>query len=195
LLSQGSDIELWDAAIQGDHHAFGGLFHRHYTLLFQYGSKICNDRLTVEDTIQELFIDLWNKKPEIAVCSVKAYLLQSLKFKLYKFYRAGRPVMEIEQLHNEPFELSHETFMINSLDHQERSNRILEALQDLSPRQKEVIYLKIYKGLSYEEVSEIMQLNYQVTRNLLCQALKTIRKLLVPLLILFIASYSCALLC
>ena len=103
--------------------------------------------------------------------------------------------MEIEQLHNEPFELSHETFMINSLDHHERSNRILEALQDLSPRQKEVIYLKIYKGLSYEEVSEIMQLNYQVTRNLLCQALKTIRKLLVPLLILFIASYSCALLC
>ena len=31
--------------------------------------------------------------------------------------------------------------------------------------------------LSYEEVSEIMQINYQVVRNLLCQALKTFRKI------------------
>jgi RNA polymerase sigma-70 factor (ECF subfamily) len=195
LLSSDTDIELWDAAIKGDHHAFGGLFHRHYKLLFQYGSKICNDPVTVEDTIQELFIDLWNKRPEIAVRSVKAYLLQALKFKLYKYYRAGRPDLEIEQIQNEPFEISHETFMINSLDHHERSNRILDALKGLSPRQKEIIYLKIYKGLSYEEVSEIMQMNYQATRNLLCLALKAIRKLMVPLLVLFIASYSCFLPC
>ena len=42
---------------------------------------------------------------------------------------------------------------------------------------KEVVYLRIYKGLSYEEVSEIMQLNYQVVRNLLYTALKAFKKL------------------
>ena len=39
------------------------------------------------------------------------------------------------------------------------------------------------KGMSYEEVSEIMQINYQVVRNLLCQALKTFRKLITPLVL------------
>lgn len=185
-----SDIELWGTAINGDQHAFGVLFRRHYRLLYQYGIKICNEPVIVEDTIQDLFIDIWHNKPDIAIRSVKAYLLQALKFKLYKTFRSGKAVLEIEKFQNEPFELSHDTFMINSLDHLERSKRILEALQILSPRQKEVIYLKIYKGLSYEEVSEIMQLNYQVTRNLLYQALKAMRKLMVPLVLLFIAMNS-----
>jgi len=54
---------------------------------------------------------------------------------------------------------------------------ILRALNKLPPRQKEIIYLKIYKGLNYEEISEVMSINYQVVRNLLCQALKTFKKL------------------
>jgi len=53
---------------------------------------------------------------------------------------------------------------------------ILRALNKLPPRQKEIIYLKIYKGLNYEEISEVMSINYQVVRNLLCQALKTFKK-------------------
>jgi RNA polymerase sigma factor (sigma-70 family) len=190
LFSADTDIELWDAAILGEHQAFGALFRRHYNLLYQYGIKICNDPVLVEDTIQDLFIDIWHNKPEIAVRSVKAYLLQAIKFKLYKSFRASKPILQIEGFQNEPFELSHETFMISSMDDQHKSTKILEALHALSPRQKEVIYLKIYKGLSYEEVSEIMQLNYQVTRNLLHQALKAIRKMVVPLILLIIALYS-----
>jgi RNA polymerase sigma factor (sigma-70 family) len=190
LLSATTDIELWDAAILGDHHAFGTLFRRHYRLLYQYGIKICYNAVIVEDTIQDLFIDIWHNKPEIALRSVKAYLLQALKYKLYKSFRAGKTVLEMESFQNESFVLSHETFLINAMDNQERSNKLLEALQVLSARQKEVIYLKIYKGLSYEEVSEIMQLNYQVTRNLLYQALKAIRKMVVPLILLFIVLNS-----
>ena len=51
--------------------------------------------------------------------------------------------------------------------------------------QKEIIYLRIYKGLSYEEISVIMEIDHQVVRNLLCQALKTFRKLIIPVAILF----------
>ena len=68
-----------------------------------------------------------------------------------------------------------------------KKEKVLEAINQLPARQKEVIYLKIYKGLSYEEVSEIMQINYQVVRNLLCQALKTFRKLVAPCVAALIA--------
>lgn len=195
MLCLPSDIELWDASAQGNREAFGLLFRRHYSLLYQYGSKICADSSTLEDCIQDLFIELWQKKKLAPVHSVKAYLLQSLKFKLYKSFRDQKPVQHMEQVNHEPFELSHETFLIHTQEDQEKAKRIFETINQLSPRQKEVIYLKIYKGLSYEEVGQIMQINYQVVRNLLCQALKAFRNLVLPCLVLIIALNSCALLC
>jgi len=180
LLASASDIELWTAALAGDRDAFGILFKRHYSLLFQYGSKICVNTEIVEDSIQELFVELWQRKPSQEIFSVKAYLLQALKFKLYKTFRRQRVIINIEGHTPENFELSHETFLINEQDDEERARQVLEAINKLPARQKEIIYLKIYKGLSYEEICEIMQLNYQVVRNLLSLSLKTFRKLAHP---------------
>lgn len=181
-----TDIELWNASMTGDREAFGLLFRRHYNILFQYGSKICRDRNTLEDCIQELFVEIWQKKPDQTLHSVKAYLLQAIKFKLYKSFRNRKSFTNIDEPENLFFELGHDTFMIGEQEDQIRAQKILEAVNKLPARQKEVIYLKIYKGLSYEEISEIMQINYQVVRNLLCQALKTFRKLITPLIMAMI---------
>ncbi len=169
-----SDIELWNSAMQGDKEAFGNLFYRHYPFLFQFGLKICAERETLEDAIQELFTELWQKKKDTGLQSVKAYLVQSLKYKLYKAYRKERQQINVEKA-EESFELSPETFLVRQEENKEQALKVLEALNKLPPRQKEIIYLKIYKGLSYDEISELMNIKYQVVRNLLCQALKTMR--------------------
>jgi RNA polymerase sigma-70 factor (ECF subfamily) len=58
---------------------------------------------------------------------------------------------------------------------------VLQALGQLSNRQKEIIYLKFYQELNYDEVSEIMNINYQAARNLLYQSIKSLKKLLTTL--------------
>lgn len=178
MSSPDSDIRLWNAAIKGDRNSFGELFRRHYGLLFQYGTKICRDKQALEDNIQDLFAEIWRKRPEQPVHSVQAYLLQALKFKLYKMYRDNKPTLDLDINDEGLFELGHDTIMISEKDNSERTRKIFEAFEKLPARQKEIIYLKIYKGLSYEEISLIMDINYQVVRNLLCQALKTFRKLI-----------------
>ncbi|HWI90539.1 MAG TPA: sigma-70 family RNA polymerase sigma factor [Flavisolibacter sp.] len=185
MLSWENDIELWDSYAQGNKEALGVLFKRYYALLYQYGNKICKDEATLEDCIQELFADLWQKKSQQPIQSVKAYLLQALKYKLYKSFRDKTATSSVDDDTSGHFELSHESFLINRHDDDEKIKMIVNAINQLPARQKEIIYLKIYKGLSYEEISEIMQINYQVVRNLLCQALKTFRKLIIPATILF----------
>ena len=183
MYSQLTDIELWTAYSTGDKEAFSALFCRFYPLLFQYGNKIIPDPDIVEDAIQELFIDLWQKPKSQELLSVKAYLLQALKFKLYRTFRNKRMrVINADEDHH-VFELSPENIAISKEDGEEQTHKIYAALEQLSPRQREVIYLKIYKGLTYEEVSEVMGLNYQVVRNLLCTALKSFKKLYAFLLI------------
>ncbi len=182
------DIELWNAFTNGNREAFSHLFKRFYPLLFQYGTKICTNATVVEDAIQELFIELWQRKEKSEVLSVRSYLLTALKFKLYKTFRGKKWEAETES-ESGVFELSAETMLIAKEEDDDRSQAVVAALMRLPARQKEVIYLKIYKGLSYEEISVIMKINYQVVRNLLCQALKSVRKLctciLGPALILF----------
>lgn len=180
MLISESDIELWNAFVLGNREALGNLFKRYYSLLFQYGYKICPDRIVLEDSIQELFVELWQKKPEQKIQSVKAYLLQALKYKLYKSFRNKKTTAPVEEGSVEHFELSHENFLINKEASNEKTDKVLNAINQLPARQKEIIYLRIYKGLSYEEISEIMQINYQVVRNLFSQALKTFRKLIIP---------------
>ncbi|NII26691.1 sigma-70 family RNA polymerase sigma factor [Pseudoflavitalea sp. X16] len=182
------DIDCWLAFIQGNRDALGLLFRRHYADLFRYGNKICADTEILEDCIQELFIELWQSKNAPPSISVKAYLLKAIKYKLLKaLHKRSNTRLQATLPEDIIFEISYETFIIDKQEHAERTSSVLRALEQLSARQKEIIYLKFYQNLSYEEVSDIMNINYQVARNLLSQAIKTMKKILQKLPLLLFA--------
>lgn len=150
------------------------LFRNHYEQLFRYGTKFTANTGLLEDCIQELFIGLWQAKTRAPVISVRAYLLKSLKYKLLKENRRNRVVGPVTD-GDRSFEFSHENMMIAGEEDREKTQRVIKALAGLTGRQKEIIYLKYYQELSYGEVSEIMNINYQAARNLLYQAIKSLR--------------------
>lgn len=180
------DIELWESFRKGDAEAFAALFRQHYETLFRYGNKFTSDTELLEDSIQELFIELWQAKTATPVLSVRAYLLKALKYKLLKVFRQKGRLLSLTAGNDISFEWSHESFLIAQQENAEKKKRVLGALERLSSRQKEIIYLKYYQNLSYEEVSEIMNINYQVARNLLYQAIKSMRSLLTGTMELFL---------
>jgi RNA polymerase sigma factor (sigma-70 family) len=179
------DIALWESFRKGDKAAFAALFRQHYETLYRYGGQFTADTELLEDSIQELFIELWQAKSNTPVLSVKAYLLKSLKYKLLKVFRQKGRLLPLTENDDISFEWSHENFLIAQQENAEKKKKVLTALGRLSNRQKEIIYLKYYQNLSYEEVSEIMNINYQVARNLLYQAIKSLKSLLAGTMELF----------
>jgi len=174
-----ADILCWNAFKQGDRQAFDTLFRRHYSLLFQYGSKLCPEREVLEDSIQELFIELWQSPSATPIQSVKAYLLKALKYKLFKHLKPSRTLRAVDKLEDEmSFIISHEDFIIQEEERKRSLYQVTNAINRLPNRQKEIIYLKIYQALDYEEISVVMNINYQVARNLFYQAIKSLRLLL-----------------
>jgi RNA polymerase sigma factor (sigma-70 family) len=170
------DIYQWNAFLQGDQNALGILFSQYYPDLFKYGLKICGgDTEILEDCIQELFIEIWQHKNPPPAVSVKAYLLKAVKYKLLKAMYKKSNTIAIETA---PFEISYESFIIARQEDDEKIKKVVTAIEQLSNRQKEIIYLKFYQNLNYEEVSDIMNINYQAARNLLHQAIKSMKKIL-----------------
>lgn len=183
-----SDIEIWTSFKQGDRTAFDELFRRYYPTLTLYGSRICDDREILEDSIHDLFIELWQSKSNPEIQSVKAYFLKALKYKLYKHFRKNVPSSDARELEEGiGFVISHDHFMAEQESQAAINRSITEAVNRLPNRQKEIIYLKIYHGLKYEEISEVMNINYQVARNLFSQSIKNLRELMGKLGILVLA--------
>jgi RNA polymerase sigma factor (sigma-70 family) len=170
-----SDRELWESYKNGDRAAFGLLFRTYYPLLFQFGFKYIQDRELLEDCIQDLFVELWQNKSSKSVQSIKAYLFKSVKYKIFRALRkaaSGGAKLQ-EDMH---FELSHDTILIEIEEKREQLSMLSKAMQQLTSRQKEIIYLQYYQRLSYEEVSEVMEISYQAARNLCYQAVKALKR-------------------
>jgi RNA polymerase sigma factor (sigma-70 family) len=174
-----TDIYWWNAFKEGDRQAFDNLFRRYYPVLFRYGIQITANREIVDDCIQDLFVELWQSSAATQIKSVKAYFLKALKYKLFRQLKNPQTLQSTDQLEdNYSFEIGHDQFIASREDELSTTKKILIAINQLPNRQREIIYLKIYQGLNYEEISEVMNINYQAARNLFYQAIKSLRQLL-----------------
>ena len=180
------DTILWNQFKNGINNSFTVIFTNYYPGLFTYGSKFTADKHLVEDCIQELFLDMWRTKGRGDIISLKAYIFTAFKFKLIKLIAKSNKVKTIVAYNDEnAFDLSHENFLITNEQHAAVKEKLRFAISELSPRQKEIIYLKFYVDLSYEEVSNIMGINYQASRNLIYQSIKVLKKI-IPFHLIFV---------
>lgn len=170
-----SDDILWDSFRQGNKNALAVLFERYYSVLYQYGSKICRDTELVNDSLQDLFIEIWQQRQPAPLLSLRAYLMKALRYKLMRAANSQKRVAVVQD--DLYFEISHESFLIQCEQDKANVAALTEQLVHLSPRQREIIFLRFYEHLSYREICEIMQIEYQVARNQLSMAIKKLRAL------------------
>ena len=179
--------KLWEAFRDGDADALAALFGEYYDPLYYYGLKLTGDEELVKDCIQNLFQKLWRRREGLrAVLVVKAYLFKALRRHLGDETTLLRQHRHLLPAYTDSFEVtySHEEFLIAQQGDAEQSARLLAALNRLSKRQREALYLKFYDGFSYERIAEVMSLKTQSVRNLVFNALQTLRKVMALVLVL-----------
>ncbi|MCY7359339.1 MAG: sigma-70 family RNA polymerase sigma factor [Rudanella sp.] len=180
------DQQLWHRFRQGDETAFQQLHQQHIRHLLNYGLRLHGSLSAVEDCIQDVFIELWQYRQGLAQpVSVRFYLLKALRNRLRAQYRRDQPFVsgwdddgEHTGQNRLPFDTepsAEEQIIALDID-AERKAFIHQTLQTLSARQREIVYLRYFNDLTYEQVCEVMQINYQTARSQIYTALKLIRK-------------------
>ena len=176
LIQNEHDIHLWEQLRNGNKAALSELFELYFSQLYNYGRKICLDEEQVKDCIQDLFLEIWNQKNKMPLLSVKAYLTKALQYKLIRINKKSQLIEAFDGNGNEFFDWSHETFIIKNEMDAEKVKKLLAAMQQLPKRQQEIIYLKYYLNLSYEQICDVMNIQYQVARNQVSSAIKSLKK-------------------
>lgn len=164
-----SQEALWTLFINGDMAAFQTIYSHHYQMLYNFGKRYL-ESTEIEDCIHDTYLNLLNYKSSLSeVKNVKAYLFKSLRNQIYKFKKNN--ALE--------FNLIDGTVAYEDDDHGKEAilNELKSLIEKLSPREREIIYLKYFQQFSNNEISELLGIKYQTVRNILAGAIKKLRVL------------------
>jgi len=170
------DAEVWSNLKGGDKKALSFFYTKYFNSLYNYGTRITKDRCLTEDSIQDLFMELWNQREGISdVTHVKSYLFKSLRRKIiYKLSILARlPLSEIDAFE---ITLSHKSHYLSQQINSDIRDKIIQLINTLTAKQKEAIFLIYYEELSYEEAALIMELKVKTVYNLIHLAISRLRQ-------------------
>ena len=140
-----------DATIDVD-RLVARLFHEEGRSLVRLARLFVDDRNAAEDLVQEAFIRLARSASRIRDEERAAAYLRSIVLNLARDHnRRGF----VSLRHRLPFD-DHQASIEDRIDLQDDQRRILEALRDLAPRQRDCLVLRYFHELGIEAIAETL---------------------------------------
>ncbi len=178
---------LWLLLRNGERAGLAGLYRHFSQELFRYGLSIVHDQDSVQDCIQEVFIDLWKYHQNLPKAeNVKVYLFKSLSHKVFRENKKASKWRKEEITHEDEARWSiqsAETLIIGAQQEEQLQKKLATAMGKLPDRQKEVVSYLFFENFSYEETAKIMGINLRSAYTLAWKAISSLKKGIVSLII------------
>jgi RNA polymerase sigma factor (sigma-70 family) len=180
LIYESTKIEVaWKAFIKsGELNSLEPIYNLYFEWLFNYGKKYgLNDQL-IEDAVQNVFISLIKSRNRLSnVSNLHAYLFCSFRNELFSLNKKEHSFNLTDQLPSYVLDTAGNieedmTSRETELKMQEFLNK---SIKKLTPSQQEILYLRFYSGLSYDELSKIVGISVGSCRTSVYRALKAIK--------------------
>lgn len=156
----------------GDKQAYAEAYTFYYKKLFNYGRKFTQDEFLVEDAIQEILLQLWTNRERLSsILSPETYLFSSFRYTLLRKIQQSRRHENLRDGFEPEPGFSAEHFIINKETDAAIQQQLLQAMRELTARQREAIFLRFYEGLSYEEVASVLNISVKATYKIMARAL------------------------
>jgi RNA polymerase sigma factor (sigma-70 family) len=148
------------------------VFNRLKRRLYNYVLKMTSDRLTAEDISQNVFLKLFENFDKIEDKSkTDIWVFKTAKFEVFNFYR-GKSV-KVDQFgveDSDELENISDHDILEAIELRDFKEKLESELNNLPFEQKEVFTLKEFGGLSYEQISGILDINENLVRSRLHSA-------------------------
>jgi len=163
----------------GDEQAFESFFREWYPKLVRMASAMLRDDAVAEELAQEAMLELWRRREELDPDgSPQAYLLQATRNRALNHLRHLQ-VQRRTAVHVAS-EVAREPSAPSLLVAAEMQAVVLETLESLPPRCREVFELSRGKGLKYTDIATTLGISVKAVEAQMGRALKAFRERLSP---------------
>jgi RNA polymerase sigma-70 factor (ECF subfamily) len=169
------DIELVERHLNGDRSALGRILDAHEAALLRYATAVLGDAALAQDAVQETFLRLVREGERMRdVKALFPWLLLVARNVCHDFQRRRK---RMDRKHDEarreagPSEAPAPDAAALDGEARERVHAAVEALPD---RQREVIRLKLWEGLTYREIARRLDMTLTNVSYHCGQALKSL---------------------
>ena len=163
-MSPRSDEELMLEFKRGEAPAFAELFARYKNPIYGYVRRRVGDPGRAEEITQDVFLALVQHRNGYEVtASFKTYLYRIAMNRIVSEYRRKK---EDQPPAADPAAPGGDPVVVQ---------QVREALADLEPEQREIVLLREYQGLSYQEIAEVLKVPVGTVRSRLFRAKMALR--------------------
>jgi RNA polymerase sigma-70 factor (ECF subfamily) len=158
----------------GDQGAFDAVFRAHYTSLVGFAYGLLHDRAAAEDAAQEVMLELWRRRGEVAIHeSLRAYLLRATRNRALNQLRHANV-----QRRAEPHLKGQESVSptgASEIVASELKSAIAAAVAELPPGCREVFLMSREHGLRYAEIATTLGISVKTVESQMGKALRHLR--------------------
>ena len=150
---------FWD---QDNNQAFRYLYNKYAATLRYFAAKYVDDDDTIEDVIQDAFLNLWEKRNEFKTeNTIKAYLYKIVRsFSVDTIRRRNIANRYAEKM---ILEKDDQEFFLENIVESEVFQMIQVVFNELSPACREVYQLSLH-GKSHEEISQLLNISVNTVK-------------------------------
>ncbi len=179
-MERNEDRDAVKRVLDGDTEAYRTLVARHQERIFYLGLKFFRNPADAEDFAQDVFVRAFEKLGTYAGSAPFSAWLYRLAYNLaVNQYRVNTRVREFEELEDEGFETEGEyTGPEEALLRKEHARTVSEAVRRLPEKYMVLIKMHFFDGLSYPDISEILEVPINTIKSYVHRAKKQLREAL-----------------
>ena len=147
---------------QDSDKAFRYLYDKYASTLRYFSAKYVDDDATIEDVVQDAFLNLWEKRNEFKTEStIKAYLYKIVRsFSVDTIRRRNIANRYAEKI---VLEKEDQEFFLENIVESEVFQMIQTVFNELSPSCREVYQLSLH-GKSHEKISQLLDISVNTVK-------------------------------
>jgi len=178
------DVELFSLLKQGDEDAFDTIYRRYWKGLFNAAYKRLPDTDKCQDIIQNIFVDLWQRKESLLVEKPSSYLYGAVRFQVLKaISKQSTRAVFYEKFEQEIISSSNADERILTKEAQLVLQLFLAAL----PKKRKKIFMMYYfEGFSTDDISQKLDISQKTVRNQLSEASRILKLRITHLFVLVV---------
>lgn len=165
------DQKLIKQISDGNELAFAHFYDKHWDALFISAYKVLKDKEVCKDIVQEVFLTVWEKPNLGKVQNIKAYLHQTVRFKVLMALRKDK----ISEKHLETIQELVANTTEEQLDLKELSENIERSIDSLPEKCRNVFRLSRIEHLTNQEIADKLGISIRTVETHISNALKHIR--------------------